>query len=542
MKCIKKNILSLISNEYLLFWALGLTAGIYAGSRNVLCDIFPDLILILIIIFLFTAEMLIAAGISSGQRNSCCCNEKLFIFVIIPFLILFLMGNLVTGVYESKEGSSIFLNIFDYEKEGSSVVKNIIIEGRVSNHPQVSYGNLNFLLAVDKIYKGGPGGAPESFLKAGELINVKLTDPEGSFINRDDCIILNGSFKKIHSKNSGYGLNSYDIIFETEYKNLRKIECLGPLNKLFTLRSRIYECLKNAFYRYLKSENACVAEAVILGNRNNIPDCVMDSFKKCGLYHLFAISGLHLSFFVSLIYLIFRRIRKSIFLFWAVIIFLAAYNFLIGEKASTLRASVMAVFILLAGMMGREFSYRIILYISYIILIIYNPLFLYDLGFWMTFVSMAALVFVYPVMRSLAGNVPVFRGGKAGFFVIKIILVTISVQAALFPVLAYFFREVSLIPVFANVFVISAFYPFLFILIVSSIIIIIWPPLGGFILRSASIFSGYILKTVRILSRFDYFIINFDNFNKASAIKYYLVFIIILILIRTALRRADNGK
>lgn len=522
---------------------MGLTAGIYTGSGGILSAIFPDVNIILIIVFLFAVEILIAAGAVYRQGDTCPhFKTRLLIFVIIPFLILFFTGDMVAASYKSGEDSSIFLKIYDYEKRDNELTGNMTIEGRVSNHPRLNYGKLVFLLAADKVYISGPGVGRERFLKADDFINVKISGPEGLSISRDDYLSLNGVLKKTDSRDTGNNIKSGDIVFEADYKNAHKINCYSLSYKLFSLRSRVYECIKNAFYSYLKIENACIAEALILGNRNNVPDYITDSFKRCGLFHLFAISGLHLSFFLSLIFLIFKRTEKSIFLFWSVIIFLAVYNFLIGEKASTLRASVMAVFILLAGRAGREFSYRIILYITYIILIIYNPFFIYNTGFWMTFISMAALVFIYPVILGMAGNFPVQRGGRAGLFLMKTIFITISIQAALFPVLAYFFGEVPLAAVIANVFVLPAFYPFLFILMVSSLVIIIWPPLGGIILRAGNIFILYILKTAGFLGRFDYLIINFENFGKINFITYYLVFIAVLILIRKVLGRADTGK
>ncbi|GAI03444.1 unnamed protein product, partial [marine sediment metagenome] len=300
-------------------------------------------------------------------------------------------------------------------------------------------------------------------------------------------------------------------------------------------------CLKNAFYKNLEIEDACIAEAVVLGNRNNVPGYLTESFKRCGVYHLFAISGLHLSFFISLVYLVLKKMRSSYFIFWTAVIFLVVYNFLVGERASILRASIMAIFILLAKEWNREYSHKILLYLSYVIIIIFNPYFLYDMGFWMSYGSMAALVFIYPVAIRLAGNIFPFLKLKSSFF-IRIAFITLSIQIVLFPVLAYFFGEVSLISPVANILIIPVFYIILSILMVSSFVIIIWPPAGGLLLKSSAIFFEYILKTVKILSKPSFCIINFDSFPVKNVVIYYIVFVVILFTACMVVKRIDISE
>ncbi|MBU2563628.1 MAG: ComEC/Rec2 family competence protein, partial [Actinobacteria bacterium] len=217
------------------------------------------------------------------------------------------------------------------------------------------------------------------------------------------------------------------------------------------------------------------------------------------------------------------------------------YNFLVGERASILRASITVIFILLAKEWNREYSHKILLYLSYIIIIIFNPYFIYDLGFWMTYASMAALVFIYPAVVRLAGNIFPFLKLKRSSF-IKIALITLSIQTVLFPVLAYFFKEVSLISPVANILIIPVFYILLSILMVSSFVTIIWPPVGGLLLKPSSIFFVYILKTVKILSKFDFCIINFDSFPVKNVVVYYIVFVVILFTALTIVKRINISK
>jgi competence protein ComEC len=146
----------------------------------------------------------------------------------------------------------------------------------------------------------------------------------------------------------------------------------------------------------------------------------------------------------------------------------------------------------------------------------------------MTYASMAALVFIYPLVLKPFKNIFISLNPGIKYF-IKIALISLSIQIVLFPVSAYFFKEVSLISPVANMLIIPAFYILLSILMVSSFLIIIWPPVGGIILKSVSIFFEYILKTVKILSKLDFCIINFDSFTAKNVIVYYVVLLIIFL-------------
>jgi ComEC/Rec2-related protein len=572
LSCRIKNILSSLSDEYYLFWALGITAGLYLSDFLNLYNIHLVIAEIIAIVFLLISEIIAVrrlilshSSLSTGYSGSLKENElykncqpglesillsgcrksskKILVTIVIPFLILFFTGNLGVYIRELKEAKSIFLNIYKNESytdySGSNA---IVVEGRVSSHPVKSYQNLNFTLYADKICARDNINQPDRCFNAGEFISVNLKNGQPDAIIRDDYLRLNGYLKGNVSKDSDSGRFRGDgIILLADWKDTGRVECAGIVYKLFIFRSRLYNCLKNAFYIYLDYKSASIAESLILGNRNNIPEYVEESFKKCGLYHLFAISGLHISFFVSLIYLILRRIRKSIIVFWAVIIFLVIYNFLVAERASILRASTAAVFMLFARNWGREYNRKIILYLSYIIIIIYNPYFFYDLGFWMTYISMSALVFIYPVILRLAQSFYILKRGISGFF-INIILITVSVQAALFPLLACFFKEVSLISPVTGFFLIPLFYVLLFVLIVSFFAVLIWPPLGGVILKSGGGFFEFILKAVNFFGKSDFCIINFDSFTVKNAVVYYIVFTVILIFIYSALDRAEIRK
>ncbi len=570
MNKIKQKTLPLLFSECYFFWAAGLTTGIYTGNKYYFYKSYTVITGITVISLLMAAEFIVASRILNNRYRSrhypdiygsgktfrkppACIflpggassladfkinMAKLAALIIIPFLILLAAGNLIAGTYQYRQSKSVFLSILN---NGGLILDGMVVEGRVLNHPYRRFDNLLFLLEVQKIYICTGSGNLTRFFRIKEPLNIKMKNPGAEFPERDDYLKLRGSLKEQDFKN--LKLNAYGAaVFTADSVNAVKIEYRNLGYKIYAFRKRLYNCLKKTFYGNLSLKNACIAEAVILGNRNNISGYITENFKRCGVYHLFAISGLHVSFFISLIYLWFRRVNSSYALFWALVIFLIIYNFLVGERASMLRASIMTVLMFLARNWNREYSCKILLCLSYIIMMLFNPHFLYNLGFWMSYGSMAALILVYPAVMEIPYRFFPFSKRSRGWFFIRIALMTFSIQAALLPVLAYYFGEISLISPVANILIIPVFYVLLFILMTSSFISLIWPPVGGLMMKTGNIFFEYILKVVKILGRYDFFIINFNSFNVKNMVIYYIIFLIVLYAVPVIIRRLSTGK
>jgi ComEC/Rec2-related protein len=535
---IRQKIHSFLLGEFYLFWAAGLTIGIYIGSRYNyygLGIIASETVFILLLLILESMMIrmlskrfplnssLITLSARSFQSD---CERDFLKFIIqtaIPFFILLVIGNSIISVYKYNQSKNILSLI---SSSNDFYCNDVVIEGRISDHPDYYFGSLNFLLEIGSIYLYDRSGDLKSFYSVNELLNVRLDSTATGPLLRDDHLRLRGDLKKGYPGKSENMSQDY-LYFDVKAGNMEKIECRSVASKIFYLRGRFYRCIKNTFYRSLKIEDACIAEALILGNRNNIPEYISEDFKDCGVYHLFAISGLHISFFISTIYILVRKVKPSFIVFLTVVMLLAFYNFLTGGRVSTLRASIVFVFIFLASNWDREFNHRFLLYLSYIIVLLFNPFSLYDLGLWMSFGSMAAIIFIYPVLRKIAGRIlPLSRSREN--FIIKIGLMTFSIQAALFPILAYFFKRFSLISPIANILILPVFYILLFILIASSFASMLWPPVGCLVLKPSAVFFKYILKVVKILGKVDFLTLNFENFQLKDVVVYYIIFIVIL--------------
>ena len=546
--------------DYHLWWAVGLTLGSYLGSRHPASNCFSTFFVFLIIIFLLLVEFFVVKkflytkskndienGINALSRRKVFLkyNSKrkisllFMIGIIISFFVFSLLGYLSFSMYSLKESKNIFYLICrskNYDKEG------IILEGRVDSHPEFRYGSLYFLLRVDRTLVADKGKNIDVFFKTGDFIKVKLKDSYPSFLLRDDYIRINGNIScdgnicltdesSNGNKRINVGSKSHSgLIFLLIGDNVTKIAAGSFSYKIFKFRSMVYKCIKQVYYRNLSFECAGIAEALILGNKDNISNSLLENFRRSGVFHLLAISGLHISILMYFASYIFKKNNFPIILFWLIFIFLLFYNFLIGGRASAWRATIMIVFIVLAGKWNREYNQRIILYFTYILMILSNPYFLYDLGFWLSFGSIAAIVFVSPVLLKFLRKIfPKFEVKRS--YIGRTFILSISIQIVLLPIVGHFFGEISIVSAVTNLLVLPAFYIALLLLFIASIFSLIWPPLGGFVLKPASFFIKYILKIVNFFGSIDFNAVRIDNFTIGHMIIYYVVFLSLLIIL-----------
>ncbi len=522
---------------YYLLWAVGLTAGSYIGSK------YPAGIYLNVFYALFTIILMSVSGFftvkkflhKSAEDSLNYDNRKILtaVIIVVSFFAFLLIGCVNFSAYNYRESKNIFYLI---EKHKGSSRQNIILDGRVASYPKYSYGNLYFLLEADRALIVRGDKDTSTTFKADGHIKVKIKNCDPGFLLRDDYIRVDGY---INLSKDTYLKNSDKLIFVSEVSNVEKIMPDNFVYTIFRLRGRVYKYLENVYFRSLNYESASIAEALVLGNKSDVPGYVLENFKKSGVFHLLAISGLHISILLYFINWIFRKINFFTFSFWLIFIFLLIYNFLVGEKASMQRATIMFVFVILAGMWGREYSQRIVLYFTYIAMILSNPSFFYDLGFWLSFSSMAAIIFVSPVLLKFLSKIfPKFKIKES--YVARMVVLTISVQAVLTPTVSYFFGGVSTVAVAANLIIIPAFYAALLLLFVSSVFSMIWMPLGAFILKPASIFINYILRVTAFLGKLDFSFLSLGHFHMKYVIIYYAVLLAALCVLKKYLSRSNS--
>ncbi len=192
-----------------------------------------------------------------------------------------------------------------------------------------------------------------------------------------------------------------------------------------------------------------VMEAMTTGNKNAVDKDVKESFSKAGISHVLALSGFHLTIIVTLLdYLLLRfyftrKWRKISALL--IIPAIWAFAFIAGMPPSLVRATAMCSVLQLALIIGNEQQLKNACAIALFIMILYNPLYIMDVGFQLSFLSILAIAIAgIPLCEKMKRKI-----GKWAYFT-DIIVISFVCTLFTFPIVAFHFGQVPLYSVFTN--------------------------------------------------------------------------------------------
>lgn len=224
--------------------------------------------------------------------------------------------------------------------------------------------------------------------------------------------------------------------------------------KLQLLRDEI----KARIYSYLPNEYGSVAIGMLLGDTSGVSDETIASFKRSGVYHLFAVSGLHLSIWVMGVYTFLGKLGLSRRKNGAFsVIFTFFFMALSGFSPSVTRAGVMLIAAKGGTLLKREVSAINSLGFALMVLLLFNPMSAANVSLWLSFSATAGIITLYKKLEekvdlhlSLIKPKPLGKGVKA-----LVCTFLVSVTAVLFtlPVSCFAFGGISIMGPITNLFV-----------------------------------------------------------------------------------------
>jgi len=214
------------------------------------------------------------------------------------------------------------------------------------------------------------------------------------------------------------------------------------LEWIFRLRALLLTRLDGA----LPPGQAALLKAMVLGDRSGLTPETTQAFLDSGTYHILAISGLNVSLLAGALFGLLRLLRASprlAALLSALVV--TGYAGLAGASASVVRAAVMADAFLLAVVLDRRADLLNSLALSALALLWWNPLYLADVGFQLTFLATLGIVLVVPRCDRALGRLP-----RALRWPLASVAMTLAASLMTLPVLAQAFNRVAPAGILAN--------------------------------------------------------------------------------------------
>ena len=280
----------------------------------------------------------------------------------------------------------------------------------------------------------------------------------------------------------------------------------GQGNQLF---AGLYAFKKQAMTtidRVLPAPESGLLRAILLGNDNGLPKDLYDAFRIGGVSHLIVISGFH----VAILALALRKLTDPLGRRWSVVVtavILGLYALLVGGNASVVRATLMAVAYLVGNhWFGRRFFTVGILAATALVMTIFDPYVLWQVGFQLSFTATLGIVlYANPIeqwTRRIIANHFSLSWGKGGVgSLLSVITVSVAAQILTFPLIIYHFKQISLIALLSN-FLLVPIQPILMIWGAVTVLVgMAIEPLGMLFGRIEWVFLAYTVRVVYTLAR-----------------------------------------
>lgn len=289
--------------------------------------------------------------------------------------------------------------------------------------------------------------------------------------------------------------------------------------------------------RHIRGAKECgLAEALLIGYKDNLDPELVQQYSNTGVVHVIAISGLHL----GLLYMICKGViriipfikRKKWLSAIIIICFLWLFSLLTGGSPSVLRSAVMFTALIAGDRMAKKISMYNCLAASAFLLLCYNPYWLFDIGFQLSYSAvLSILIFMKPLYNTI------FYENKLMDMLWQLVSVTLAAQILTTPVSLYHFHRFPNYFLFANL----AAVPLSSIILVGEIVLCMtnfFSPaaqLLGMILEWLLKFMNDIIEHINELP---YAIVSLIEMNIQQVILLYLMITAITVFLFEKMKKA----
>lgn len=233
-------------------------------------------------------------------------------------------------------------------------------------------------------------------------------------VNIGSSVIVKGKLVSPKNNTVPYLFNYKKYLYNKRVYYTLKIDSIKILNE----NSNPFIKLKNRVIKHVNSyKDSTYLYAFILGKTELISDEVLTSYRENGISHLFALSGLHVSIFSSILLFILKKLRfKEILNYVIIFIFLLLFSFITGFSPSILRATLLLFLLGINKVFYLNIRTLDILYLVFIILVIINPFIIYNLSFILSFTAAFFLIFSSDLLKGKNYFVSLFKVSLLSYF------------------------------------------------------------------------------------------------------------------------------
>jgi len=358
------------------------------------------------------------------------------------------------------------------------------------------------------------------------LVNLKK-DSIGEQLAVDNNLVVKTQFKNIKEPLNPYGFNYKEYLKNQQIHHqiqLNKKQLLILPNKQYTV-SGIASSFRNIINKKLinngfKNDELAVINALLLGQRNTISSDLLASYAGAGAVHILAVSGLHIGIILLLLIFVFKPfnyLKNGNFVAaLLIIIVLWIYAVIAGLSASVVRAVTMFTALTIGMHLVQRSNIYNTLVISMFFLLLFNPFYLFEIGFQLSYLAVFSIVWIQPKLYSL-WKPKLWALNK----IWQLFTVSIAAQIGVLPLSLFYFHQFPGLFFLANLVII----PFLGFILIAGILIItlaIFDILPQFLGNSYTYIIQLMNDFVAWISNQEFFIIQNISFSFVLMLASYI--------------------
>ncbi len=400
-----------------------------------------------------------------------------------------------------------------YDDVVSLVGENVSVTGTVAERPTFSRENCRYycIVKVDKIGKD----TAKTKLRLSFSESRDGIDPNALEIG--DKIKFTGTVYKIasqtvssrrHYKSQSVYLGAYSV---------QNTETIKPAHRplgyyIDLLRQKVTQKLMHDF----DNDNASLLVALLTGDKSYMEDDLYGDFKKSGVVHIMAVSGLHLSIWVAFLSLFMDFTgKKGKILAVIMIVFTVFMMNFACFTGSVKRASTMTILYFIGKIFGKKTDALNSLGFACICSLVFNPFGVFDISFLLSFLSTLGIILLgVPMSDKLLSklNFPSEKVKNISALFVSAVALSVSATVFTLPVSVFVLGGVSLVSPLTNLLcfitvspllLLTGFYSFLRLVPFVS-------PIMGVLMKGL---SSYIICIVKIMSEIPFSYVNTDFEN-----------------------------
>lgn len=309
----------------------------------------------------------------------------------------------------------------------------------------------------------------------GKILLAFSPDSSKPNLKVDDEIIFLGEAQKIHPPLNPHQFNYQDylekqgVYHQVRLEKEHLIFSENPSNTLVGIASNFREKLiENLKIHEFDRSELGVIQALLLGKRDDISEATYNDYRNAGAVHILAVSGLHVGILLLILQFVLQPLErlprgKQLKIF-TIILLLWVFAFITGLSPSIVRAVTMFSFLAYGMNLNRPTNTFNIIALSLFFILLVKPMFLFQVGFQMSYAAVIAIVWLYPKLQRL--------WYPKNLFVRKVwqlLSVSVAAQLGVLPLSLFYFHQFPALFFISNLIVV----PFLGLILGTGILVVL---------------------------------------------------------------------